>query len=76
MTEPSKVLFTPSASLIYKSCTLFEPEGEVGTLMFVSRPRDGYQRLFLATLMSCSIPGLQVLVKLVSRSCSRAYGKE
>jgi len=66
MTEPSEVSFTPSTSLIYKSCTLLKPEGEVGTLMFVSRPRDTSNRL-----MSCSIPGLQVLVKLVPRSYSR-----
>ena len=37
-------------------------------LTFVSRPNNAYQRLFLATLSSRSIPDLQVLVRLVPRS--------
>jgi len=41
----------------------------------VSRPNDAYQRLFLATLSSRSIPDLQVLVKLVPRSYSRDVHK-
>ena len=75
MTEPPKISFAPSTPRIYTSCTLLEPAGEEGTLTFVSRPNDGYQRLFLATLKSPSIPGLQVLVKLVPRSYSRDVHK-
>ena len=52
-----------------------EPEGKEGTLTFVSRPNDAYQRLFLATLSSPSISDLQVLVKLVSRSYSQDVHK-
>ena len=77
VTEPPKISFAPSTPRIYDSCTLLEPEfnGEVGFLTFVSRPNDAYKRLFLATLTSCSIPGLQVLVKLVPRSYSRDVHK-
>ena len=73
VTEPPKILFAPSTPRIYASCTLLEPglNGEAGFLTFLSRPIVGYQRLFLATLKSSSIPGLQVLVKLVPRSYSR-----
>ena len=71
VSEPSRISFAPSTPRIYGSCTLLEPEGEEGTLTFVSRPNDAYQRLFLATLSSPSIPDLQVLVKLVPRSYSR-----
>ena len=74
VTEPSRISFAPSTSYIYESCTLL-PEGEEGTLTFVSRPNDAYQRLFLATLSSPSIPNLQVLVKLVSRSYSQDVHK-
>ena len=56
-------------------CTLLEPAGEEGTLTFVSRPNDAYQRLFLATLSSSSFLGLRVLVKLVPRSYSRDVHK-
>ena len=75
VTRPSGISFTPSTPHIYKSCTLLEPEGEEGTLTFVSRPNDAYQRLFLATLSSRSIPDLQVLVKLVPRSYSQDVHK-
>ena len=72
VTEPSRISFAASTPRIYESCTLLKPEGEEGTLTFVSRPNDAYQRLFLATLSSPSIPGLQVLVKLVP---PQAYGR-
>ena len=77
MTEPPKISFAPLTPRIYDLCTLFEPElnGEVGLLTFVSRPNDGYKRLFLANLTSSSIPGLQVLVKLVPRSYSQEVHK-
>ena len=75
VTKPCEILFAPSTPRIYESCTLLELEGEEGTLTFVSRPNDAYQRLFLASLSSRSIPGLQVLVKLVSRSYSRDVHK-
>ena len=75
MTQPSRISFPPSTPRIYKSCTLLDPEGEEGTLTFVSRPNDAYQRLFLATLSSPSISDLQVLVKLVPRSYSRDVHK-
>ena len=75
VTEPSRISFAPSTPRIYESCTLLEPEGEEGTLTFVSRPNDAYQRLFLATLSSCSIPDLQVLVKLAPCSYSRDVHK-
>jgi len=63
MTEPSEVSFAPSTSLIYTTRT----RGWGWDTDVLSRPRDGYQRLWLATLMSCSIPGLRVFVKLVPR---------
>jgi len=75
MTEPSEILFAPSTPPIYNSYTLLEPTGQVGTLTFVSRPNNVYQRLFLATLASSSIAGLQVLVKLVPRSHSQVPGR-
>ena len=75
VTEPSRISFAASTPRIYESCTLLKPEGEEGTLTFVSRPNDAYQRLFLATLSSPSIPGLQVLVKLVPRSYSQDVHK-
>ena len=75
VTEPCGTSFAPSTPRIYKSCTLFDPEGEERTLTFVSRPNNAYQRLFLATLSSPSIPDLQVLVKLVPRSYSRDVHK-
>ena len=75
VSEPCRISFAPSTPRIYGSCTLLEPEGEEGTLTFVSRPNDAYQRLFLATLSSPSIPDLQVLVKLVPRSYSRDVHK-
>ena len=75
VTEPSRISFAPSTPRIYKSCTLLKPEGEEGTLTFVSRPNNAYQRLFLATFSSRSIPALQVLVKLVSRSYSQDVHK-
>ena len=75
MTEPSGISFAPSTPRIYESCTLLESEGEEGTLTFVSQPNDAYQRLFLATLSSCSIPDLQVLVKFVPRSYSQDVHK-
>ena len=77
VTKPPKISFAPSTPRIYGSCTLLEPEsnGEVGFLTFVSRPNDGYKRLFLATLTSSSIPGLQVLVKLAPRSYSQEVHK-
>ena len=75
VTRPSGISFTPSTPHIYKSCTLLEPEGEEGTLTFVSRPNDAYQRLFLAILSSCSIPDLKVLVKLAPCSYSRDVHK-
>ena len=75
VTEHSRISFAPLTPRIYESCTLLEPEGEEGTLTFVSRPNNVYQRLFLATLSSRSIPGLQVLVKLVSRSYSQDVHK-
>jgi len=75
VTEPSRILFAPLTPCIYKSCILLEPEGEEGTLMFMSWPNDVYQQLFLATLLSCSIPSLQVLVKLVSCSYSQDVHK-
>ena len=75
VTEPSRISFVPSTPRIYGSCTLLEPEGEDGTLTFVSRPNNTYQRLFLATLSSPSIPDLQVLVKLVPRPYSQDVHK-
>ena len=75
VTKPSRISFAPSTPRIYESCTLLEPEGEKGTLTFVSRANVVYQRLFLATLSSPSIPGLQVLVKLVPRSYSQDVHK-
>ena len=75
VTRPSRISFAPSTPRIYESCTLLEPEGEKGTLTFVSRANVVYQRLFLATLSSPSIPGLQVLVKLVPRSYSQDVHK-
>ena len=75
VTEPSRISFAASTPRIYESCTLLEPEGEKGTLTFVSRANVVYQRLFLATLSSPSIPGLQVLVKLVPRSYSQDVHK-
>ena len=75
VTRPSGISFTPSAPYIYKSCTLLEPEGEEGTLTFVSRPNDAYQGLFFATLSSPSIPDLQVLVQLVPCSYSQDVHK-
>ena len=44
-------------------------------LTFLSRPNNAYRRLFLATLTSSSIAGLQVLVKLVPRSHSQGTSK-
>jgi len=58
MTEPCKNLFAPLTPCIYKLCTLLEPVSEDGTLTFMSRPNNVYQRLFLATLLSPSIPDL------------------
>ena len=75
VTEPSRISFAPSTPRIYGSCTLLKPKGKKGTLTFVSRPNDAYQRLFLATLSSPSIPDLQVLVKLVPRSYSQDVHK-
>ena len=75
VTEPSEISFAPSTPPIYNSYTLLEPTGQVGTLEFVSRPNNAYQRLFLATLASSSIAGLQVLVKLVPRSHSQVSSK-
>ena len=75
VTRPSRISFAPSTPRIYESCTLLEPAGEEGSLTFVSRPNDAYQRLFLTTLSSRSIPNLQVLVKLVSRSYSQDVHK-
>ena len=75
VTRPSRISFAPSTPRIYESCTLLEPAGEEGTLTFVSRPNDAYQRLFLATLSSSSFLGLRVLVKLVPRSYSRDVHK-
>ena len=75
MTKPCEILFAPSTPRIYESCTLLDPAGGEGSLTFVSRPNDTYQRLLLANLSSPSIPSLQVLVKLVSRSYSRDVHK-
>ena len=75
VTRPSRISFAPSTPRIYESCTLLEPAGKEGTLTFVSRPNDAYQRLFLATLSSSSFLGLRVLVKLVPRSYSRDVHK-
>ena len=75
VTEPCEIVFAPSTPHIYKSCTLLEQKGEKGTLTFVSRPNYAYKQLFLATLSSRSIPDLQVLVKLVSRSYSQDVHK-
>ena len=70
VTQPCGISFAPSTPRIYNTCTLLEPEGEVGTLTFKSRLTGAHQRLFLATLDTSSAPGLQVVVKLVPRSYS------
>ena len=75
VSEPCRISFALSTPRIYGSCTLLKPKGKKGTLTFVSRPNDAYQRLFLATLSSPSIPDLQVLVKLVSRPYSQDVHK-
>ena len=77
VTEPCEISLAPSTPRINKSYTLLDPElkGEEGTLTFVSRANYAYERLFLATLSSPSIPDVQVLVKLVPRSYSRDVHK-
>jgi len=75
MTKPSRISFAPLIPHTYKSCTLLKPEGKEKSLMFVSRPNNVYQQLFLATLLSRSIPDIQVLVKLVPRSYSQDVHK-
>jgi len=73
--EPCRISFAPSTPRIYTTCKLLEPKGEVGTLTFKSRLTGAHQRLFLATLDTSSIPGLQVVVKLVPRSYSHQVHK-
>ena len=70
MNEPCGISFAPSTPRVYNTCTLLEPEGEVRTLTFESRLTGAHQRMFLATLDTSSVPGLQVVVKLVPRSYS------
>ena len=65
VTKPCEILFAPSTPRIYKSCTLLEPEGEEGSLTFVSQPNNAYQRLFLVVIIILCILYFQLTYYII-----------
>ena len=71
MSEPLGIEFEPSTPRIYRTCTLIQPQDEIGTLTFESQWGRVDQNIFLATLESSSYHDTKVFVKLISGSYSQ-----
>ena len=67
-----KIEFSHSTPHTYRTCTLIQPQDEIGELTFESKLGRVDQLVFLATLNSSSYLDIRVCVKLISGPYSQA----
>ena len=72
VSKPLEIEFSHSTPRTYRTCTLIQPQDEMGELTFESKLGRVDQQVFLATLNSSSYLDIRVSVKLVSGPYSQA----